>query len=257
LKSRPGKINSEPVIDLSDKYIPILHCYQEIPCNPCISVCPSGAIKLQDALGSIMDLPYFDGECSRCGQCIAVCPGLAISVAKKLYGDFAEVVLPHEFIPNFNANEFIPLTDTDGNYLEKGEVIKINYNKKYKTYLVSLKVLAENATKIAGIRIQDEDKTKPLPKAIYNYIPDNAIVCRCERVTLKQVVDFIKENDIHDANQLKQIRVGMGACGSRTCSVMLPRVFSAAGINWYEVTQNTKRPLSVEIPMCVLANEGK
>jgi len=257
LKSRPGKVYSEPVIELTDKYIPILHCYQEIPCNPCISVCPSGAIKLQDALNSIMDLPYFDGDCSRCGQCIAVCPGLAISVAKKLYGEFAEVVLPFEFIPNFHANDFITLTDTEGNYLEKGEVMKINYSKKYKTNLITLKVSVENATRIAGIRIQDEDKTKPLEKAVYNYIPDNAIVCRCERVTVKQVIDFIKENDIHDANQLKQIRVGMGACGSRTCSVMLPRVFSAAGINWYEVTQNTKRPLSIEIPMCVLANESK
>jgi len=257
LKSRPGKIHSEPVIELNDKYTPILHCYQEIPCNPCISVCPSGAIKLQDALDSIMDIPYFDGDCTRCGQCIAVCPGLAISVAKILYGEFAEVILPHEFIPNFSANDFITLTDTEGNYIEKGEVMKINYSKKYKTNLITLKVTAENATKIAGIRIQDEDRTKPLPEARYTYIPENAIVCRCERVTVKQIVDFIKENEIRDANQLKQIRVGMGACGSRTCSVMLPRVFSAAGVNWYEVAQNTKRPLSVEIPMCVLANENK
>lgn len=255
LKSRPGKVYAEPVTELTENYTPILHCYQEIPCNPCISVCPSGAIKLQDALNSIMDLPYFDGDCTRCGQCIAVCPGLAISVAKKLYGEFAEVILPHEFIPNFSANEFIALTDTEGNYLEKGEVIKINYSRKYKTYMIALKVSVQNATRIAGIRIQDEDRTKPLPKSVYNYIPDNAIVCRCERVTVKQIVDFIKENDIHDANQLKQIRVGMGACGSRTCSVMLPRVFSAAGINWYEVAQNTKRPLGIEIPMCVLANE--
>jgi sarcosine oxidase, subunit alpha len=255
LKSKPGKIYSEPVIEINDNYTPILHCYQEIPCNPCISVCPSGAIKLSKALGNIMDLPYFDGECSKCGQCIAVCPGLAISVAKKLNGDFAEVILPHEFIPKFSVNDFIPVTDSDGNYLEKDEVMKINYNRKYKTYLITLKVSLQNATKIAGIRVQDVEKTLPLKKAIYNYIPDNAIVCRCERVTLKQVIDFIKENDIRDANQLKQIRVGMGACGSRTCSVLLPRVFGAAGVNWYEVTQNTKRPLSMEIPMCVIANE--
>lgn len=257
LKSRPGKIYPEPVTEITDNYTPILHCYQEIPCNPCISVCPSGAIKLKDVLGSIMDLPYFEGECTRCGQCIAVCPGLAISVAKRLYGEFAEVILPHEFIPNFSANEFIPLTDIDGNYLEKGEVMRINYSKKYKTYLISLKVSIENATKIAGIRIQDEEKTKPLPNAVINYIPDNSIVCRCERVTVKEVINFIKENDIHDANQLKQIRVGMGACGSRTCSEMLPKIFAAAGTDWNEVAHNTKRPLSVEIPMCILANENK
>lgn len=256
LKSRPGNVISEPVRELNDNYTPIIHCYQEIPCNPCISVCPSGAIKLDDALGSIMDLPLYTGEdCTRCGQCVAVCPGLAISVAKKLYGEWAEVVLPHEFIPTFHENEFVPLTDTDGNFIEKGEVIKIQFNKKYKTYLITFKVLLQNAVKIAGIRVQDSEKIKPLPKPVFNYIPDNGVLCRCERVTVGEIIKFIKDNDIKDANQLKQIRVGMGACGSRTCSILLPRIFTAAGVNWFEVSENTKRPLSVEIPMGAIINE--
>jgi len=256
LKSRPGDVHHEPVLNLNDNYTPILHCYQEIPCNPCISVCPSGAIKLKDALGSIMDLPYYTGEeCTRCSQCIAVCPGLAISVAKKLYGEWAEVVLPHEFIPAFHENEYVTLTDTDGNYVEKGEVMRIQFNKKYKTYLITFKVTLENAVKIAGIRVQDEDKIKPLSKPVFNYIPDNGILCRCERVTVGEIIKFIKDNDIKDANQLKQIRVGMGACGSRTCSILLPRIFNAAGVNWFEVAENTKRPLSVEIPMGAIINE--
>ncbi len=256
LKSRPGNTISEPVLELNNNYTPIMHCYQEIPCNPCISVCPSGAIKLDDALGSIMDLPHYTGEeCTRCGQCIAVCPGLAISVAKKLYGEWAEVILPHEFIPTFHENEFVPLTDTDGNFLEKGEVIKIQFNKKYKTYLITFKVSLQNAVKIAGIRVQDEDKVKPLPKPNFNYVPDNGILCRCERVTVGEIIKFIKDNDIKDANQLKQIRVGMGACGSRTCSILLPRIFTAAGVNWFEVAENTKRPLSIEIPMGAIINE--
>lgn len=256
LKSKPGKTKSEPVVEINEKYTPIMHCYQEIPCNPCISVCPSGSIKLEEALGSIMDLPYYTGEeCTRCGMCIAVCPGLAISVAKKLYGEWAEVVLPHEFIPTFHESEFVPLTDTEGNVLEKGEVVKIQFNKKYKTYLITFKVLLDNAAKIAGIRVQDPDKIKPLPTPVFNYVPDNSILCRCERVTVGEIIKFIKENDIKDANQLKQIRVGMGACGSRTCSILLPRIFSAAGVNWYEVAQATKRPLSIEIPMGAIINE--
>jgi sarcosine oxidase, subunit alpha len=256
LKSKPGKTISEPVTELNEKYTPIMHCYQEIPCNPCISVCPSGAIKLDEALGNIMDLPYYTGEeCTRCGMCVAVCPGLAISVAKKLYGEWAEVVLPHEFIPNFHENEFVALTDTEGKILEKGEVMKIQLNKKYKTYLITFKVTLQNAAKIAGIRVQDEDKTKPLAKPVFNFIPDNSILCRCERVSVGEIIKFIKDNDIKDANQLKQIRVGMGACGSRTCSILLPRIFSAAGVNWYEVTQATKRPLSIEIPMGAIINE--
>ncbi len=255
LKSKPGAIFQLTEKEISEEYTPIFHCNQEIPCNPCTSVCPSDAIRLNDKLGNIMDLPEFIGKCTKCGQCVAVCPGLAVTLTKKLYGDFAEVILPHEFKPDFNVNDFVPLTDIEGNYLEKGEVISINYNKRYKTYLISFKVLLQNAGKIAGIRVQNPEKTKPLEKPVFNYLPGNGIVCRCERVTVNKVVDFIKENDILDANQLKQIRVGMGACGSRTCSVLLPRVFKMAGTEWYEVAPATKRPLTIEIPMCSLVNE--
>lgn len=46
-----------------------------------------------------------------------------------------------------------------------------------------------------GIRVQDESVTRPLKKLllITNISLENGIVCRCERVTLKEVVDFIKE----------------------------------------------------------------
>jgi len=47
----------------------------------------------------------------------------------------------------------------------------------------------------------------------------------------------------------------MGACGGKNCSTLLPRVFKMAGVNWEEITQSTKRPLTVEIPMFALINE--
>jgi len=255
LKSRPGNTKEieKPVI--TAKFQPKFSCLQEIPCNPCTTVCAKKAIKLKGETGTIMDTPYFDGECIGCGMCVAACPGLAIALAKKVDDTKAEIVLPYEFNCDFKEGDKLPLTDIDGKFIEEGTVIKTAYNKKYKTTLVTLSVTAANVADIAGIRYQSEEVTKPLAKHDFTYAPENSIVCRCERVTVKQIVDFIKENKVRDVNQLKQIRVGMGACGSKTCSVLMPMIFRMAGVDWAEVTPGRKRPLTVETPMYAIVNE--
>ncbi len=255
LKSRPGntKEPAKPVI--TAKFQPKFSCLQEIPCNPCTTVCSKKAIKLKGETGTIMDTPYFDGECIGCGMCVAACPGLAIALAKKVDDTKAEIVLPYEFNCDFKEGDKLPLTDIDGKFIEEGTVIKTAYNKKYKTTLVTLGVTAANVADIAGIRSQSEEVTKPLPKPDFTYAPENSIVCRCEHVDVKQIVDFIKENKVRDVNQLKQIRVGMGACGSKTCSVLMPMIFRMAGVDWKEVTPGRKRPLTVETPMYAIVNE--
>ena len=255
LKSRPGNTKEPEKPVITAKFQPKFSCLQEIPCNPCTTVCAKKAIKLKGETGTIMDTPYFDGECIGCGMCVAACPGLAIALAKKVDDTKAEIVLPYEFNCDFKDGDKLPLTDIDGKFIEEGTVIKTAYNKKYKTTLVTLSVSAANVADIAGIRYQSEEITKPLPKPDFTYAPENSIVCRCERVTVKQIVDFIKENKVRDVNQLKQIRVGMGACGSKTCSVLMPMIFRMAGVDWKEVTPGRKRPLTVETPMYAIVNE--
>ena len=255
LKSRPGNTKEPEKPVITAKFQPKFSCLQEIPCNPCTTVCAKKAIKLKGETGTIMDTPYFDGECIGCGMCVAACPGLAIALAKKVDDTKAEIVLPYEFNCDFKEGDKLPLTDIDGKFIEEGTVIKTAYNKKYKTTLVTLSVSAANVADIAGIRYQSEEVTKPLPKPDFTYAPENSIVCRCERVTVKQIVDFIKENKVRDVNQLKQIRVGMGACGSKTCSVLMPMIFRMAGVDWKEVTPGRKRPLTVETPMYAIVNE--
>ncbi|MBP5590949.1 FAD-dependent oxidoreductase [bacterium] len=255
LKSRPGNTKEPEKPVITAKFQPKFSCLQEIPCNPCTTVCAKKAIKLKGETGTIMDTPYFDGECIGCGMCVAACPGLAIALAKKVDDTKAEIVLPYEFNCDFKEGDKLPLTDIDGKFIEEGTVIKTAYNKKYKTTLVTLSVSAANVADIAGIRYQSEEVTKPLPKPDFTYAPENSIVCRCERVTVKQIVDFIKENKVRDVNQLKQIRVGMGACGSKTCSVLMPMIFRMAGVDWAEVTPGRKRPLTVETPMYAIVNE--
>lgn len=257
LKSHPGKIVERETPVLTEEFQPIIFCDQEIPCNPCTSVCPKGSINLKGEHDTIMDIPYFDGECSACSLCLTICPGLAITLAKKMDDEYAEIMLPHEFIPNFVAGDKIKVTDKDGNILEEVEVLKLRFNKKYKTQIVHVKATLANAPFIAGIRVQEESVVAPIENAHYEYLPENALICKCEHVTVKEVVDYIKEYEVRDINQLKNVRVGMGACGGKNCSILLPRLFSMAGVDWKEVAPGTKRPLSVEVPMFAIINENK
>ncbi|MBU1099336.1 MAG: FAD-dependent oxidoreductase [Bacteroidetes bacterium] len=257
LKSHPGKIIEREAPVLNESFQPVIHCDQEIPCNPCTSVCPKGGIELRGEHNNIMDIPYFTDDCSGCALCMGICPGLAITMARKVDGQFAEVVLPHEFIPNFEIGDKIRLTDKDGEVLEEAEVVKMRFNKKFKTHLITAKTTLENAAKIAGIRVQDEAIVAPLENADFNYFPEEALVCKCEHVTVKEVIDYIKEYEVRDVNQLKNIRVGMGSCGGKNCSTMVPRIFGMAGVDYKDVTPGTKRPLSVEVPMFALINEEK
>ena len=71
-----------------------------------------------------------------------------------------------------------------------------------------------------------------------------------------EIKAYIERNDIRDMNQLKSIRVAMGACGSRTCSVLLPQVFRAAGRDPGTIAPLSLRPLTMEVPMGDLINES-
>lgn len=143
----------------------------------------------------------------------------------------------------------------DGHYLENGKVKRIRFDKKTLTTLLVLETSLKNAQIIAGVRVQEENKIKPLKETSFSYMPDNAIVCRCEMVTVKEVKDHIRDHEIRDINQLKNIRVGMGSCGGKNCSLLLPRIYRELGIDFNEITAGTDRPLTVEIPMHSLINE--
>lgn len=258
LKSRPGDVVPRPEERPGKTWKPVFFCTEEIPCNPCTSVCPTSSIKLKARKGNILDLPYFHGsDCRGCMACVAVCPGLAMSLMRAIDDHFAEVVLPYEFPADFEPGSCKALLDATGAFLEDAELLGKTWNRKHRTWLLRFKVSTGNAARAIGVRVQQPEATEPSPDSGWSAIPDDAIVCRCERVTVGQMVAFIKENRITDANQLKTLRVGMGACGSRTCSVLLPQVFRKAGVDPATVTGLSLRPLAVETPMAILVNEGR
>jgi len=255
LKSKPGHIFPAVPVKLDGKFQPIIRCTEEIPCNPCASVCPVDAIRMQGERDDLMDLPFYQGGCTGCMQCVLICPGLAITLARNIDDKSAEVVLPHEYLPAFKVGDRIALTGISGEFLEEGEVLKIRYVKKFKTHLVHVKTSVKNGAFVAGIQVRPGNVSRAIQPAQFEYLPDDGIVCHCELVTVKEIRDFIREHDIRDVNQLKLARVGMGACGGKNCSMLLPRLFKEAGIDWQTVAPGSKRPLSIEVPMFAIANE--
>jgi len=109
------------------------------------------------------------------------------------------------------------------------------------------------AKKSIGIRIQEELLLEPEDIYTKEPLPDEAVICRCERITAGEIRTAII-NGVRDMNQLKALnRAGMGACGSKTCRSMIWRIFQEEGVDLGEVTDRVDRPLFVEVPMGVLA----
>ncbi|MGD9151454.1 MAG: FAD-dependent oxidoreductase, partial [Desulfobacterales bacterium] len=116
LKSKPGPTKPRKQPEREEGVFPIFHCYQEVPCNPCTSVCPVGVIRTER--DDITGLPYIIDldACTGCGRCVAVCPGLSMILVD--YRDDPEhplVTLPYEiWRDRVEVGQKVPITDVDG-----------------------------------------------------------------------------------------------------------------------------------------------
>ncbi len=257
LKSPPGPVTT-PNYDSfpEDAITPVFHCAQEIPCNPCVSVCPKGVIAIRG--DSLLGKPQItDNQCIGCNKCLFICPGLAISLVDyREDKNYPTVSLAYEvYNYNYKKGDPVLLTDCEGNSLQSALVIDTIINKaSRKTQIIKVLVPKEIAKRIAGFKIQRDEMTLPRKGIILQDMPDAAIVCWCERVTAGEIRMLIKKG-IKDLNQIKALtRAGMGACGSKTCENLILQFFKEEGIPLEEVTLNTRRPLFVEAPLGVFSN---
>jgi sarcosine oxidase subunit alpha len=254
LKSRPGAVVTEDIPEKEEGVFPVLHCAQEIPCNPCTSVCPQGCITIEE--NDIRGLPEYIGEgCIGCEQCVAICPGLAITMVDyRKDAQYPTVTVPYEF-PEETINEggTVTVLDTEGKVLGNVRVVKVRKTKfADRALLVRVKAPHEIAKRIAGIRVQDPWVTEPLERVVER-IPDDEIICRCERVTAGEIRKLIRSG-VRDMNHLKAVtRAGMGACGGKTCTNLIKRLFREEGVSLEEVRENTQRPLFIEVPLGAFA----
>jgi sarcosine oxidase subunit alpha len=274
LKSRPGQTTHETVPEDGGVF-PVLHCSQEIPCNPCTSVCPQGAIFIaEDDIRRVPDYiaAQLGVECIGCEKCVNVCPGLAITLVdlrppqppkgasppvrggEQSGGDWALVTIPFEFEKgSVNKGDLVTVLDTSGGVLGQVEVLRVRSGKATdRTLLVKVRAPRQMATQIAGIQVQEPWVGESLDRYVER-LTDDTIVCRCERVTLAEIKAVIQAG-VRDMNEIKALtRAGMGACGGKTCRDLIKRAFRELDVPLDEVTDQVHRPLFVEVPFGVLA----
>jgi sarcosine oxidase, subunit alpha len=135
-----------------------IYCEEPIPCNPCETACPFGAITVGE---DITALPRLDSAaCRGCGICLAVCPGLAIRLLEEVQkqkhtddgSDKRIVAIPYEYPDIPEPGDIIPVCTMEGVKAGIGRVTKVWAPlKDDPTMLVYLEVPAGIADIVWGI----------------------------------------------------------------------------------------------------------
>lgn len=259
LKSRPGGEKHDEVMpEEAVGVVPIIHCTQEIPCDPCSSLCVHGLIFIDKS--DIRHVPTFIGNnyaCGYCRRCVAGCPGLAITLVDyRKDAERPEVTIPYEFSrETVRLRDKVVAMDTEGIELGVLEVLNVNAVPAFdRTVLIQVQAPREYARRIAGIRVQEQQITQPMDHYV-EHVSDDTIVCRCERVTAGEIRELVRQG-YRDMNELKVVtRAGMGSCGAKTCNQLIHRIFREEGVPSRDVADHTRRPLFIEVSLGVFAGE--
>ena len=152
LKQSPGWPSDK---DFEKGPVAVIECIQEIPCNPCETVCPKNCIKVGDP---ITNLPKFKGNCSGCGKCVIECPGLAIFIIDKNFSEkSASIILPYELLPLPKKGDVVIALDREGNEVCEALVQRVNTSKSFnKTALITIVVPKEFIDEVRFFKIKEQ-----------------------------------------------------------------------------------------------------
>ncbi|KYK27947.1 (4Fe-4S)-binding protein [Thermoplasmatales archaeon SG8-52-1] len=129
------------------KGVAIIECIQEIPCDPCVTICPVESITMKD----INDIPKIDyDKCTGCKRCVSICPGLAIFVVK-LKDEKAQITLPYEFLPIPKVGDIVKALDREGKSRGQAKVIRVNRSNK--TTVITIEVDKNLAMGVRNIKM--------------------------------------------------------------------------------------------------------
>lgn len=130
----------------------VIECPQRIPCNPCATSCPTGAVL---PFSDINDNPEIDyAKCTGCGLCVARCPGLACFVIDLTYSpDKAVIKLPYELLPVPKQGSAVKCLNRIGEEVCEGEILSVAEPFKDCTKVVSVIIPKRLVNDVRAIKV--------------------------------------------------------------------------------------------------------
>lgn len=236
--------------------VAVIECVQEIPCNPCEVACPFGAIKVGSP---ITNLPVLDLEkCTGCGSCIALCPGLAIFVVDVNHSDDkAAISFPYEYRPLPSEGDEVDAVNRQGEVVCKATVVRVRSPKAYNhTCVMTLAVPKAFANEVRSMRLLNQ-RPQVDPDTPPELIDSDDIICRCQEITMSQVVKAIEEGATTVDGVKKRTRTGMGLCQGKSCERLVQRIIAQqTGQDPADVIPATYRPPVRPIKMGTIEGEA-
>jgi thioredoxin reductase/Fe-S-cluster-containing hydrogenase component 2 len=148
-----------PVEGKGDRPVAVIHCYQDIPCDPCVDVCPVHAISMKPA---ITGLPKVDKEvCTGCGLCLAICPGQAIFLYQDRYDDLcSSLTFVYEFLPLPAEGESCEAVDRRGAYVCDAKIVKVRTGSHlHASPLVTIAFDRQYRDRVRSLKLRKREKS--------------------------------------------------------------------------------------------------
>jgi ferredoxin len=192
--------------------VAVIECVEEIPCNPCQTACPAGAITIG---ASISNLPVLDeNKCTGCGLCISSCPGLAIFVIDIQYGhDEALISLPFEALPLPQVGEEVPALNREGKEICQAKIVRISDKPSNgHTVVITISVLRKYALLVRNINAKPTKSIETYDNTNQMRISEHAILGRHKG---RRIVEITVDNRKIQAEEGEMILAALLNAGIR------------------------------------------